>query len=44
MADEQFCETYRYSLEEFRGWEQERRRSERAVQYGLDRPQAAKQE
>ncbi len=41
MTDERFCKAYGYSLEEFKGWEQEWQQSEQAVQYGLDKPQAA---
>ncbi len=40
MADVKFCEVFGYSLEESKGWEQKWRPSERAVQYGLDKPQA----
>jgi hypothetical protein len=41
MTNEKFCKAYGYGMEEFQGWEQEWQQSERAVQYGLDKPRAA---
>ena len=37
-SDDRFCERYGYSLAEFKAWEGQWLQSERAREYGLDKP------
>ena len=41
FSNKMFCKRYGYSLEEFEGWREQWLQSERAKEYGLDKPRAA---
>ena len=41
FSNKMFCKRYGYSLEEFEGWREQWLQSERAKEYGLDKPGAA---
>ena len=38
FSNKMFCKRYGYSLEEFEGWREQWLQSERAKEYGLDKP------